>query len=135
MLIKFWLEVSNDEQKRRFEARIDDPLAAVEAEPDGPAVTREVVRLLARAAIAMLKATDTQDAPWYILRSDDKKRARLNAIAHILSQIPYKKLPAPKIDAARPGDEGRLRRREDDQATAVREGTVLGAKGRGRARA
>ena len=74
-----------------------------------------------KARDRMLKATDTQQAPWYILRSDDKKSARLNAIAHILSQMPYKKLPPPKIDAAGPVDEGRVRRPGVDQAAPIRE--------------
>ena len=97
ILLKLWLEVGNDEQKRRFEARIADPLRQWKLSPmDLPSRTKWYEYSAARDR--MLKATDTKRAPWYILRSDDKKRARLNAIAHILSQIPYKKLPAPKID-------------------------------------
>ena len=69
----------------------------VEAQPDGPASRAEVVRVFARAR-PMLKATDTQHAPWFILRSDDKKRARLNCIAHLLKLIPYKKLARAKVD-------------------------------------
>jgi polyphosphate kinase 2 len=95
-LIKLWLEVSNEEQKRRFEARIKDPLRQWKLSPmDLP--SRERWYDYSRARDEMLKATDTRLAPWYILRSDDKRTARLNAIAHILSQIPYKKLPAPKV--------------------------------------
>jgi polyphosphate kinase len=97
ILLKLWLEVGNDEQKRRFEARIADPLRQWKLSPmDLPSRTKWYEYSAARDR--MLKATDTKRAPWYILRSDDKKRARLNAIAHILSEIPYKKLPAPKID-------------------------------------
>jgi polyphosphate kinase len=96
ILIKLWLEVSNQEQKRRFEARIKDPLRQWKLSPmDLP--SRERWYDYSRARDQMLKATDTRDAPWYILRSDDKQVARLNAIAHILSQIPYKKLPEPKV--------------------------------------
>jgi polyphosphate kinase 2 len=96
MLIKLWLEVSNEEQKRRFEARIADPLRQWKLSPmDLP--SRERWYDYSKARDRMLKATDTRHAPWFILRSDDKKRARLNAIAHILSEIPYKKLPAPKV--------------------------------------
>jgi polyphosphate kinase 2 (PPK2 family) len=95
-LIKLWLEVSNDEQERRFEARIKDPLRQWKLSPmDLP--SRERWYDYSRARDEMLKATDTRDAPWFLLRSDDKKVARLNAIAHILSQIPYKKLPSPKV--------------------------------------
>jgi polyphosphate kinase 2 (PPK2 family) len=97
ILIKLWLEVSNDEQKRRFEARIADPLRQWKLSPmDLP--SRERWYDYSKARDRMLKATDTRQAPWYILRSDDKKRARLNAISHILSRIPYKKLAAPKVD-------------------------------------
>ena len=97
MLIKLWLEVSNDEQKRRFEARIADPLRQWKLSPmDLP--SREKWYEYSAARDRMLKATDVKAAPWYLLRSDDKKRARLNAIAHILWQIPYKKLPSPKVD-------------------------------------
>ncbi len=95
-LIKIWLEVSDKEQKRRFEARIDDPLRQWKLSTmDLP--SRERWFVYSRARDAMLKATDTRWAPWYILRSDDKKRARLNCIRHILSLVPYKKVPRDKI--------------------------------------
>jgi polyphosphate kinase 2 len=91
-LIKIWLEVSDKEQKRRFEARIDDPLRQWKLSPmDLP--SRERWFDYSRARDKMLAATDTKHAPWRILRSDDKRRARLNCIAHILEQIPYKKVP------------------------------------------
>jgi polyphosphate kinase 2 len=96
ILIKLWLEVSNDEQKRRFEARIDDPVRQWKLSPmDLP--SRKRWYDYSRARDMMLKATDTRIAPWYIVRSDDKKAARLNTIAHVLSLIPYKKLPREKI--------------------------------------
>ncbi len=96
ILIKLWLEVSDPEQKRRFEARIEDPVRQWKLSPmDLP--SRERWYDYSRARDAMLKMTDTKLSPWYIVRSDDKKRARLNAIAHILSLIPYKKLPNDKI--------------------------------------
>jgi len=95
-LIKIWLEVSNQEQKRRFEARIDDPLRQWKLSAmDLP--SRKRWYDYSRARDMMLKATDSKHAPWYILRSDDKKRARLNAINHILTLLPYKKLPREKI--------------------------------------
>ncbi len=95
-LIKVWLEVSDKEQKRRFEARIDDPLRQWKLSPmDLP--SREKWFQYSRARDLMLKATDTKWAPWYILRSDDKKRARLNCIRHILDMVPYKKVPRDKI--------------------------------------
>ena len=96
-LIKYWIEVSNKEQERRFEARITDPLRQWKLSViDLP--SREKWYEYSRARDAMLKATDTKHAPWHILNSDDKKRARLNCIAHLLGQIPYRKLPRAKID-------------------------------------
>ena len=111
-LIKYWLEVSNKEQERRFEARITDPLRQWKLSVmDLPSREKWYEYSLARDA--MLKATDTRHAPWHVLRSDDKKRARLNCIAHLLEQIPYKKLPRAKIDLPK-----RAKKHEyDDQAT------------------
>jgi polyphosphate kinase len=96
ILMKFWLEVSDAEQKRRFEARITDPIRQWKLSPmDLP--SRAKWFEYSRARDRMLKATDTQWAPWYILRSDDKKRARLNCLRHILNLLPYKKVPREKI--------------------------------------
>jgi len=96
ILIKFWLEVSNKEQERRFRARIDDPLRQWKlSNMDLP--SRAKWYQYSKARDAMLKATDTRFAPWNIVRSDDKKRARLNTIAHLLKQIPYKKVHRPKV--------------------------------------
>jgi len=90
-LIKFWLEVGNKEQERRFKARIDDPLRQWKLSPmDLP--SREKWYEYSRARDAMLDATDTEISPWHIVRSDDKKRARLNTIAHLLKLLPYKKV-------------------------------------------
>jgi polyphosphate kinase 2 len=95
-LIKIWLEASDKEQKRRFEARIKDPLRQWKLSPmDLPSRSRWFD--YSRARDLMFKATDTKRAPWYILRSEDKQRARLNCIAHILKLIPYKKVPREKI--------------------------------------
>ena len=96
ILIKLWLEVSNDEQKRRFEQRIKDPVRQWKLSPmDLPSRRRWYD--YSRARDIMLKKTDTRIAPWYIVRSDDKKAARLNTIAHLLSLIPHKKLPVEKV--------------------------------------
>src|SRR5262249_49100426 len=96
ILVKFWLEVSNKEQERRFKARIDDPLRQWKlSNMDLP--SRERWYQYSRARDAMLKATDTSHAPWYIARSDDKKRARLNTISHLLKLIPHKKVDRPKV--------------------------------------
>ncbi len=112
MLIKYWLEVSNDEQERRFEARIEDPLRQWKLSPtDLP--SREKWYEYSHARDLMLEKTDTKHAPWYIVRSDDKRRARLNCISHLLSLIPYKKLPRGKIRLP-----GRSKKHKyDDQAS------------------
>src|SRR5262245_53943694 len=91
-LIKYWLEVSDEVQEKRYQARIEDPLRQWKLSPmDMPSRTKWYE--YSRARDEMLEATDTKHAPWHILRSDDKKRARLNCIAHLLDQIPYEKLP------------------------------------------
>ena len=100
MLIKLWLEVEQRRTAARFEARIKDPLRQWKLSPmDLPSLERWYDYSQARDR--MLKATDTQHAPWYILRSDDKKTARLNAIAHVLSMVPLQEAEAEKVDAAR----------------------------------
>jgi len=112
ILLKYWLEVSNEEQENRFIARIKDPLRQWKLSPmDLPSRSRWYE--YSRARDRMLEATDSDHAPWYILRSDDKKRARLNAIAHILSQIPHKKIPTKEIQLPRRSKKGEY----DDQAT------------------
>ena len=115
ILIKLWLEVSNDEQKRRFEARIKDPVRQWKLSPmDLP--SRKRWYDYSHARDMMLKMTDTRFAPWYIVRSDDKKKARLNTIAHILSLIPYKKLPREKVDLPSRSHKGAY----DDTASIAR---------------
>lgn len=111
-LIKLWLEVGDKEQKRRFEARITDPVRQWKLSPmDLPSRSKWFEYSLARDK--MLKATDTKWAPWFILRSDDKKRARLNAIRHILDLIPYKQLPRERIKLPKRS----MKRAYDDQAS------------------
>ena len=96
ILIKIWLEVSNEEQKRRFEARIADPLRQWKLSPmDMP--SRQRWYEYSRARDLMLKKTDTSFAPWHIVRSDDKRKARLNTIAHVLDRLPHKKLSGDKV--------------------------------------
>lgn len=97
ILIKYWMEVGQKEQERRFEARIRDPLRQWKLSPMDLESFRRWYEY-SRARDSMLKATDTKHAPWYIVRSDDKKRARLNCITHLLSLIPYRKVPREKID-------------------------------------
>jgi polyphosphate kinase len=96
ILLKYWLEVGNAEQKRRFEARIEDKLRQWKLSPmDMP--SRERWYDYSRARDLMLDATDTPASPWHIVRSDDKRRARLNAISHLLSQIPYEAVPRTEV--------------------------------------
>ena len=95
-LIKVWLEVGQEEQEKRFLARINDPLRQWKLSPMDTESYKRWYEY-SRARDLMLKATDSKHAPWYIVRSDDKRRGRLNAISHILSQIPYKKVKQDKI--------------------------------------
>jgi polyphosphate kinase 2 len=96
ILIKFWLEVGMEEQERRFLARINDPLRQWKLSPmDLESYGRWYD--YSRARDAMLKATDVAYAPWHIVRSDNKRRARLNCISRILELIPYKKISRPKV--------------------------------------
>ena len=97
ILIKYWLEVSDEEQERRFQARIKDPMRKWKLSAmDLPSRERWYEYSLARDR--MLEATDKKHCPWYIVQSDDKKRARLNCIEHLLSLIPYKPLPQEKVN-------------------------------------
>ncbi|MFT3684802.1 MAG: polyphosphate kinase 2 [Phycisphaerales bacterium] len=112
ILIKVWLEVSDEEQKKRFAARIDDPLRQWKLSPmDLP--SRSKWYEYSRARDAMLDATDTKHAPWTLVRSDDKKRARLNVIQHILDAVPYKKVKAEKVKLPERSEKHAY----DDQAT------------------
>jgi polyphosphate kinase len=112
ILVKYWLEVGKKEQERRFEARVDDPMRQWKLSPmDVESWTRWYE--YSRARDMMLEATDTEHAPWHIVRSDDKKRARLNCIAHLLSLIPYDKVPAKKVKLPKRSNKNKY----DDQAT------------------
>jgi polyphosphate kinase len=96
ILIKYWLEVSQDEQTRRLEARIHDGRKIWKLSPmDLKSYSRWYD--YSRARDEMIQATDTAWAPWYVAQSDDKKRARLNIITHMLNLIPYKEVPRDKV--------------------------------------
>jgi len=96
VLVKYWLEVSEEEQTRRLASRIDDGRKIWKLSPmDLKSYSRWYD--YSRARDDMLKATDTPWAPWYVVRSDDKKRARLNTITHLLAQIPYEEAPREKV--------------------------------------
>jgi len=111
-LIKIWLEVGPEEQERRFQARIDDPIRQWKLSPMD---TESYGRWYdySKARDLMFEYTDSEHAPWYIVFSDDKRRARLNIISHILSQIPYKKVERAKVKLP----ERSNKRRYDDYAS------------------
>jgi polyphosphate kinase 2 len=96
-LLKYWVSVSQEEQARRFQARIEDPMRQWKLSP----TDLESVRLWYEYSIArdaMFMSTDTEYAPWYVLKSDDKRRARLNCIRHLLSCIPYEDVPHQTVE-------------------------------------
>ncbi|MCX5494442.1 polyphosphate kinase 2 [Kaistia dalseonensis] len=96
ILIKYWLEVSPEEQTRRIEARIDDPKKVWKLSPMD-VLSYERWFDYSRARDAMFEASDTGWAPWYVAQSDDKKRARLNIISHLLSKVPYERIKTEKV--------------------------------------
>jgi polyphosphate kinase 2 len=115
ILIKVWLEVGMDEQERRFKARIDDPLRQWKLSPMDTASFQRWYDY-SRARDMMLKATNSKHAPWHIVRSDDKKRARLNIISHLLELIPYKRIKGDKVKLPKRSRKGEY----NDQASLRR---------------
>ena len=114
ILIKLWLEVGMEEQERRFKARIEDPLRQWKLSP----MDTESYRLwydYSRARDMMLKATSSKHAPWTLIRSDDKRRARLNCIAHLLKTIPFKRIDRDRVRLPKRSGKGRY-----DDETALR---------------
>ncbi|MCC8936826.1 polyphosphate kinase 2 [Bradyrhizobium sp. Arg68] len=111
ILIKLWLEVGMEEQERRFRARIDDPLRQWKLSPMDTESYRRWYDY-SRARDLMFKATSSKHAPWYVIRSDDKRRARLNCISHLLKTIPYGRVKRDKVKLPRRSDKGRY----NDQA-------------------
>jgi len=111
-LIKIWLEVGPKEQEKRFSARIDDPMRQWKLSPTDLESIRRWYDY-SHARDMMLDATDTSHAPWFIVRSDDKQRARLNTLSFILKQIPYKKVKREKVKLPERSSKGKY----DDQAS------------------
>jgi polyphosphate kinase len=111
ILIKLWLEVGMEEQERRFKARIDDPLRQWKLSPMDTESYRRWYNY-SRARDLMLKATNSKHAPWHVIRSDDKRRARLNCIAHLLKTIPFNKVSRNRVRLPKRSDKGRY----NDQA-------------------
>jgi polyphosphate kinase 2 len=97
LLVKYWLEVGEKEQERRFEARIEDPLRQWKLSPTD-LCSRSRWFQYSRARDMMLEATDTKFAPWYIVPADDKRRARLNCISHLLGLIRYESIVQEKAE-------------------------------------
>jgi polyphosphate kinase 2 len=115
ILIKYWFSVSDDEQEKRFQARLEDPTKRWKLSPmDMESRSRWVE--YSRAKDEMFKFTDFKQAPWYVVNADQKRRARLNCIAHLLSMIPYKDMTPEPIDLPpRQGDQGYVRPPIEDQ--------------------
>ncbi|GAA1701694.1 polyphosphate kinase 2 [Microbacterium sediminicola] len=97
ILLKYWLEVSAEEQTRRLESRIDDPRKIWKLS-DMDLLSYSKWHEYSHARDAMFRATDTGWAPWFVAKTDDKRRGRLNVISHLLSQIPYEELPREHIE-------------------------------------
>jgi polyphosphate kinase 2 len=95
-IIKYWFEVSQEEQTKRFEERIHDPRKVWKLSPMDLESHRRWYDY-SRARDAMFQATDTETSPWHVVQADDKRRARLNCISHLLSQIPYREIHRDKV--------------------------------------
>ncbi len=115
ILLKYWFSVSDDEQERRFQARIEEPTKRWKLSPmDLESRARWVEYSIAKDE--MFKYTDIRQAPWYVVEADDKKRARLNCISHLLSMIPYEDLtPDPIKLPPRQKNVGYIRPPKDEQ--------------------
>ncbi len=115
ILIKYWFSVSVDEQEHRFQSRIKDPTKRWKLSPMD-LKSRELWVEYSKAKDEMFAYTDTKNSPWYVVPSDDKKKARLNCIQHLLNMIPYKDLtPKPFVLPDRPSGKGYVRPPMDDQ--------------------
>jgi polyphosphate kinase 2 (PPK2 family) len=120
ILVKLWLEIGKEEQERRLRVRIDDPLRQWKLSPmDLKSFSKWYD--YSRARDEMFAASDHKAAPWYVLPSDDKKRARLNGITHILSRVPYKKIKYERPELPKRSNKGRYDDRLDtDKVKFVR---------------
>jgi len=111
-LFKYWFDIGGEEQERRMQARITDPRKTWKLSPMDLTSRRHWYDY-SRARDNMFAATDTPYAPWYIVMADDKKRARLNCIAHLLNRIPYEEVPREQVQLPERDPEGAF----DDRAT------------------
>ena len=125
LLIKYWFSVSDEEQERRFQARLDDPMRRWKLSPMD-IESRESWVEYSRAKDEMFAVTDIKQAPWYVVDADDKRRARLNCISHLLSLVPYEDLTPPPITLPPRQPDGRLRAAPDGRPDLRARG-LLGA--------
>ncbi|MFL6163904.1 MAG: polyphosphate kinase 2 [Jatrophihabitantaceae bacterium] len=101
MLRKYWFSVSDAEQERRFEARLNDPMRRWKLSPmDVDSILRW--EEYSRAKDEMFVHTDIPESPWWVVEADDKRSARINMIAHLLSSVPYEQVPEPRIEVPKP---------------------------------
>jgi polyphosphate kinase 2 len=108
-LVKYWFSVGDEEQEKRFQARLDDPLKRWKLSPMDLESRNRWVEY-SRAKDTMFEYTDVPDSPWYVVEADDKRRARINCIAHLLSVVPYEDVFEPTVKLRpRKGDEGYVR--------------------------
>ncbi len=115
ILIKYWLEAGMEEQEKRFTARIDDPLRQWKLSPMDLESYRRWYDY-SKARDLMLKATDSKHARWFVVRSEDKRRARLNCISHLLKTIPYKRVTPERVKLPKRSEKGQY----NDQASLRR---------------
>jgi polyphosphate kinase 2 (PPK2 family) len=115
ILIKYWFSVSDEEQEERFHSRIDDPTKRWKLSPID-IISRDKWLEYSKAKDEMFKYTDTKQSPWFVVPADNKKRARLNCISHLLSKIPYQEVEHKKLVLApRKKEEGYIRPPFSDQ--------------------
>ncbi len=115
ILIKYWFSVSDSEQERRFQGRIENPIKRWKLSPMD-LKSREKWIEYSRAKDVMLRHTDTNLSPWHVVDADNKKRARLNCVSHLLSQVPYQEIPRPKVKLSpRPDDVDYIRPPKESQ--------------------
>jgi len=118
ILIKYWFSVSDEEQEKRFQERINDPTKHWKISPMDIESRKHYVDY-SIAKDKMFSHTDTKQSPWYVVEADDKKRARLNCISHLLSLIPYKEIPYKKIEVPHRQDNSNYVRPPKDTQTYV----------------
>ena len=118
ILLKYWFSVSDDEQERRFQSRVDDPLRRWKLSPIDLEARQRWVDY-SKAKDAMLLHTDTPESPWYVVEADDKRSARLNCIAHLVSKVPYQPVDRSRLTLTKRSKEEAYERPPRDPATYV----------------